>query len=111
MANRIYGCDDCQLVCPWNRFSQDATLPDFAIRNQLDAPNLLSLFAWSETEFLKKMEGSPIRRMGYERWQRNIAIALGNAPDSPEIKKALIDKRATSSVMVQEHIDWALNRT
>ena len=111
MANRIYGCDDCQLVCPWNRFSQDATLPDFAIRNQLDAPNLLSLFAWSETEFLKKMEGSPIRRMGYERWQRNIAIALGNAPDSPEIKKALTDKRATSSVMVQEHIDWALNRT
>lgn len=110
MANRIYGCDDCQLVCPWNRFSQDAASPDFSIRNNLDAPHLLSLFSWTEEEFLKRMEGSPIRRMGYERWQRNIAVALGNAPKSIEIKQALKEKRISATAMVREHIDWALEQ-
>lgn len=110
IGNRIYGCDDCQLVCPWNRFAQTAQEADFAIRNQLDSVQLLTLFAWSEDEFLKKMEGSPIRRIGYERWQRNLVIALGNAPPSPIIKQALIEKHHSSSELLQEHIEWALQR-
>lgn len=110
MGNRIYGCDDCQLVCPWNRFATDAQQADFAIRNKLDSTGLLTLFNWTEEEFLKKMEGSPIRRIGYERWQRNIAIALGNAPKSPIIKKSLKDKFQCSTEVVREHIDWALNQ-
>lgn len=110
IGNRIYGCDDCQLVCPWNRFAQDSELSDFAIRSQLDTVHLLNLFEWNETEFLKKMEGSPIRRIGFERWQRNIAIALGNAPSSPHIISALEKKMAESTPLVQEHIKWALQR-
>ena len=84
IGNRIYGCDDCQLVCPWNKFAQRATLPDFDVRNGLDAATLVELFAWSEDEFDARTAGSAIRRIGHERWLRNIAVALGNAPTSPD---------------------------
>ncbi len=113
IGNHIYGCDDCQLVCPWNRFSKASDEKDFEVRHGLDAPQLLELFAWTEAEFLKKMEGSPIRRIGHSQWLRNIAVALGNttagnAPVSEDIICALKARRADVNEMVQEHIDWAL---
>lgn len=109
IGNRIYGCDDCQLVCPWNRFSTEGDQA-FQPRHNLDTATLLDLFRWSEAEFLSRFEGSPIRRIGYERWQRNLAVALGNASTKPEHIQALNEKRAQSSALVQEHIDWALSQ-
>ncbi len=110
MGNRIYGCDDCQLVCPWNRFARVSDEPNFAPRHGLDAPQLIELFAWSETEFLKKTEGSAIRRIGHECWLRNIAVALGNAPTSDAIVRALRARADHGSELVREHVAWALAR-
>jgi epoxyqueuosine reductase len=110
MGNRIYGCDDCQLVCPWNRFAQTATLADFEVRNGLDSARLLELFAWSEADFNARLAGSPIRRIGHERWLRNIAVALGNAPPSREIEAALGARLDHPSAIVREHVAWALAR-
>ena len=110
MGNRIYGCDDCQIVCPWNKFSPDSNINDFKVRHALDDTSLLTLFNWSETQFLKNTEGSPIRRIGYEQWQRNIAVALGNARFSADIVEHLENKLSISSELVNEHILWALSQ-
>ena len=110
MGNRIYGCDDCQLVCPWNKYAKAAAEPDFAVRNALDDAKLVDLFAWTEEEFNARFEGSAIRRIGHERWLRNIAVALGNAPASRGIVAALEARRGHPSSLVREHVAWALAR-
>jgi epoxyqueuosine reductase len=108
MGNRIYGCDDCQAVCPWNRFAQLTTETDFLPRHGLDAAQLVALFQWEEETFLRLTEGSPIRRIGYLRWLRNLAVALGNAPNYPEVVRALRARAEHPSDLVREHVQWAL---
>ena len=110
MGNRIFGCDDCQAVCPWNRFAKHSEEPDFVPRERLDSDDLLQLFSWSEEEFLQRTEGSAIRRTGYIGWLRNIAVALGNAPFSKEVLRALQAASQHPSVLVREHINWALDQ-
>ncbi len=110
MGNHIYGCDDCQLVCPWNRFAKLTAEPDFQARHGLDNISLVKLFAWTEADFLRYTEGSAIRRIGYERWLRNIAVALGNAPTQPDIIAALQSRLHHPSPLVREHVEWALRR-
>ncbi len=113
MGNRIYGCDDCQLICPWNKYAQRSPLPDFTPRPGMSGATLLELLAWSEEEFLRRTEGSPIRRIGHERWLRNIVVALGNAlrvAHDPAIVGALQRQLELGSVLVREHAAWALDQ-
>ena len=110
IGNRIYGCDDCQIICPWNRFAKMTAEADFNPRQQLNTQQLLDVFAWSEETFLAKTEGSAIRRIGHDRWLRNIAVALGNAPASPRIIEDLTTALKHHSEMVREHVQWALDQ-
>ncbi|MDE2342370.1 MAG: tRNA epoxyqueuosine(34) reductase QueG [Betaproteobacteria bacterium] len=110
MGNRIYGCDDCQLACPWNRFAKLTGIPDFAPRAALEAGHLETIFSWDEAEFERQLAGSAIRRIGHERWLRNIAIALGNGPATPAARAALAGRLTHPSALVREHVNWALAR-
>ncbi len=110
IGNRVYGCDDCQAVCPWNGFARPTGAADFAPRHGLERGRLVELFAWSESEFDSRMRGSSIRRIGYERWLRNLAVGLGNAPSSAEVVAALRARADHPSALVREHVLWALSR-
>jgi epoxyqueuosine reductase len=110
IGNRVYGCDDCQLVCPWNGFARTTPEADFAVRNGLDDATLVALFAWTEAEFDQRLQGSPIRRIGHERWLRNLAVGLGNAPSTPEVIASLQRRSDHPSALVREHVGWALRR-
>jgi epoxyqueuosine reductase len=108
IGNRVYGCDDCQLVCPWNKFARASAEEDFSVRHGLDCAQLVTLFSWNEAEFSAKTRGSAISRIGFERWLRNVAVALGNAPSSPAIIAALRQREHDDSPLVREHVRWAL---
>src|SRR3984885_3626654 len=110
IGNRIYGCDDCQLVFPWNKFARPTAEKDFTVRHGLDSSQLAELFSWSEAQFLQRTNGSAIRRIGYERWLRNVALALGNAPASPTVIAALRSRAQHPSALVREHVHWALGQ-
>jgi epoxyqueuosine reductase len=110
MGNRVFGCDDCQLVCPWNKFAQATGEPDFKPRHNLDNSELVTLFLWDEDEYFQNTEGSAIRRIGYERWLRNLSVALGNAPHSEKIVQALESRSNFHSELVKEHVHWALKQ-
>jgi epoxyqueuosine reductase len=110
IGNRVYGCDDCQLACPWNKFARRSSEPDFEVRNGLDAATLAELFLWSEHDFHVRLTGSAIHRIGYERWLRNIAVGLGNAPTTNDVMAALTARRDDPSALVREHVEWALAR-
>jgi epoxyqueuosine reductase len=110
LGNRIYGCDDCQLVCPWNRHASLSMDADFTVRHGLDSGDLVDLWHWDEATFLARTEGSAIRRISFEQWRRNLAVAMGNAPASVRIREALLSARELASTLVREHIDWALAR-
>jgi len=110
IGNRIFGCDDCQLVCPWNRYARTAQDGDFVARHGLDAPRLVDLMGWTEEEFLLRTEGSAIRRAGFVGWLRNLAVALGNAPTRADVLAALRARLHHPSALVQEHVAWALQQ-
>jgi epoxyqueuosine reductase len=110
IGNRIYGCDDCQLVCPWNKFAAAASHPDFKVRHGLDAPRLVDLLPMSRAQFEATFEGSAIRRIGHEAFVRNVAVALGNGPADEQVIKALEQRRNDPSALIAEHVNWALTR-